>query len=496
MDNGPPATALAERRSAALALWLGPLLGLLVYLFVPDHYSGAAGETLQFAPAARAVVGILVWMALWWLVEPVPLPVTSLLPALLFPLCGIGDLATTLAPYADPLIFLFLGGFLLSNAVQKWNLHRVFALRLLALTGRGAGRLVGAAMAATAFVSLWLSNTATAVLMLPVALSITERPGVDVHLRKCLLLGVAYSATIGGMGTLIGTPPNLFVASFLAQHHDVQVDFLRWLGIGLPLVLTVLPLTWLVLTRWCFPLQPGQEIALEAHQFQSGPLGSGARRTLAVFSVAAVCWMFRVFIVDVEIAGLRPLAGLTDTGIALAAALALFLLPSAPARAGRRAVPLLDWDDAKTLPWGTLLLFGGGLSLAAAISTTGVDAALGAWVAGVPALPPWLVIAVIAATVVFVSEVASNIATAAAMTPLLVAAAPALGLAPTTVAVVTGLAASSAYMMPVGTAANALVYGTGAVTTRDMIRAGFVLNVASVVLITLVGVWVLPLVLP
>lgn len=493
MECGVPATVSTERRASPLALWLGPLLGLLIYLLVPEHYSGGTGESLQLGTAGRAVVGIMAWMALWWLTEPVPLPVTSLLPALLFPLCGVADMSATLAPYADPLIFLFLGGFLLSAAVQKWELHRFFALRLLALTGHGAGRLVAGVMVATAFISFWLSNTATAVLMLPVALSIAERPGVDIPLRKCLLLGVAYSATIGGIGTLIGTPPNLFVASFLAQHHDLQLDFTRWAMFGMPVCLSVLPLAWWVLTRVCFPLGRAHDVALAAHSFDSAPLGRGARRTLLIFGAAAGGWMFRTFLVDLEIAGVRPLAALTDTGIALAAALALYLVGSGE---GGRAARLLDWDDARALPWGTLLLFGGGLSLAAGISATGVDRALGAMVAGIPALPAWVVIAVIATTVIFVSEIASNIATAAAMTPLLVAAAPALGLSPATVAIVTGLAASSAYMMPVGTAANALVYGTGVVRTRDMVRAGFMLNVASVGIITLVGVWLLPLVLP
>ncbi|MGE3772913.1 MAG: SLC13 family permease, partial [Gammaproteobacteria bacterium] len=392
----------AERRATPFALWLGPALGLLVFLLVPEHYSGGTGTTLHLDLMGRAVVGIMAWMALWWLAEPVPLPVTSLLPALLFPLLGIAETGAALAPYADPLIFLFLGGFLLSSAVQKWDLHRVFAFRILALTGRDAGRLVAGVMGATAFISLWLSNTATAVLMLPVALSIADRPGVDTHLRKSLVLGVAYGATIGGMGTLIGTPPNLFVASFLGQHHDYELDFLHWSMFGLPIVACMLPFTWWVLTRWCFPLGQTHEIGLAAHQFESRPLDGGARRTLIVFVVAAGCWMFRALLVDLEIAGLRPLAALSDTGIALAAALALFLLGSGTREDDGRAPRLLDWDDAKSVPWGTLLLFGGGLCLAAAISATGVDRALGAVVAGVPALPAWMVIAVSAATVVCV----------------------------------------------------------------------------------------------
>jgi sodium-dependent dicarboxylate transporter 2/3/5 len=492
MEAGGAHPMSADRRSAALVL-LGPALGLIAFLAAPVQYSGAGGELLALDLAARAVIGILVWMASWWLSEAVPLPVTSLLPALLFPLVGIADAATAMAPYADPLIFMFLGGFLLSTAVQKWDLHRMFAYRLVSLTGHSPARLVAGIMLATAFISMWISNTATAVLMLPVALSIADRSDVDDDLRKCLLLGVAYSATIGGMGTLIGTPPNLFVASFLAQHHDVQIDFLHWLGIGMPVVLLVLPGTWLLLTRWCFPLHATPGISDDNARFSTAPLGPAGRRTLLVFSMAATCWICRVLLVKLELGGVRPFAGLTDTGIAIAAALVLFLLPAGRSRPG---ATLLAWEDAKAVPWGTLILFGGGLSLAAAISATGVDRAVGSLVAGLPAMPTWVVIAVIATTVVFVSEVASNIATAAAMTPLLVAAGPALGLTPTACAVVTGLAASSAYMMPVGTAANALVYGTGAVSTRDMMRAGFLLNVVSIALITAVGVWLLPLVLP
>lgn len=476
----------AERRVTLLVL-LGPALGLLALLLVPAHYETGTGAPLELDFAARAVVGILVWMAFWWLSEAVPLPITSLLPALLFPLCGIAGPGPALAPYADPLIFMFLGGFLLSTAVQKWDLHRLFAFRLMRLTGDSPGRLVAGLMFATAFISMWISNTATAVLMLPVALSLAERKGVDVHLRKCLLLGVAYSATIGGIGTLIGTPPNLFVASFLRLHHGVEIDFLHWLAVGMPVVTIVLPLTWLVLTRWCFPL--GDTRGCPAPGAGPGPMSDGGRRTLMVFGTAAACWILRGFLTDLEFLGHRPLAGLTDTGIALAAAIVLFLLPAGGDRGG---AALLEWEDARGVPWGTLLLFGGGLSLAAAIATTGVDRAVGALLAGMPPLPLWLVIAVVVTTVVFVSEVASNIATAAAMTPLLVAAGPALGLDAVACAIVTGLAASSAYMMPVGTAANALAYGTGIVGTRDMVRAGLLLNLGSVVAITAIGVWLVP----
>lgn len=224
-------------------------------------------------------------------------------------------------------------------------------------------------------------------------------------------------------------------------------------------------------------------------------MSRAARRTLAVFTLTAGSWVCRGLLVELEFGGRRPFAALSDTGIALAATLALFTLASGARTADGRAARLLDWSDAKTVPWGTLLLFGGGLSLASAIATTGVDRALGATLAGLPALAPWAILAVIVTVVVFVSEIASNTATAAAMAPLLIAAAPALGLTPATAAVVTGLAASCAFMMPVGTPGNALVYGTGAIDIRDMVRAGLFLNAVAIVILTLVGLWLVPLVL-
>ena len=473
---------------AVLGLLAGPLLGLLVFNVLPAHYFDATGGEVAFSFAARSVVGLAVWMAVWWLTEIVPLPVTSLLPVAIFPLLGIADFPAAAAPYADPLIFLFLGGFLLSIAIEKWELHTLLAWRLLRVTGHSPAVLVGAVMAITAFISMWISNTATAVLMLPVALSIAGGPGVAPALRKCLLLGVAYSATIGGMGTLIGTPPNLFVVSFLAQHHGVHLHFIHWLMVGLPMVLVMLPFTWWVLTRWCFPLDKVAQVPLTIGAGVLPVLTTPARRTLWVFALAAGAWITRIWLVDLPIGAARPLAGLSDPSIGLLAALALFLIPATK----RSVTPLLTWSDTARVPWGTLLLFGGGLSLAAAISTTGVDRALGAALADVPRMPAWAVVAMIATVVIFVSEIASNIATAAALTPLLAAAAPALGLTPTVCAVVTGLAASSAYMMPVGTAPNALVYGTGELSAGEMARAGLILNLASIVLITLVGVWLIP----
>ncbi len=472
-------------------LLAGPLLAVVLFGGLPLTFTVASGATITLDPAARWTVACIAWMAWWWLAEPLPLPVTSLIPALFFPLLGVQSLQQTLIPYADPLLFLFFGGFVLAAAIEKWNLHRRFAFSLLRLSGGRTHRLVLAIMVATAFISLWLSNTATAVLMFPVALSLARHELASENLRKCLVLAVAYGATIGGIGTLIGTPPNIFAASFLHSQYHLTLDFWTWLGFGMPMVVTMLPFTYWMLTRVCFPLgelrlglftDDGPELSWRWSQ-----LPPAARVTLGVFLGAVVAWMSRAAMVELELGGHRPLRALTDTGIALAAALTLFVLPL---RGGHS--PALTWEDTRSLPWGTLLLFGGGLSLAAAISANHIDTALGALLAGIPAYPKPVVIAAIAASVIFVSEIASNIATAAAMIPLLAAAAPALGLSPASATIVAGLAASSAYMLPVGTAPNALAYGSGFLSTRDMARAGLALNVFSIALIVLVGLYLVP----
>ncbi len=475
-----------------LALLCGPLLCVGLYCLLPSHYVDSAGHSVVFGAAARWTVGCIAWMAVWWLSEVVPLAATSLLPGMLFPLLGVASLEATFAPYADPLLFLFLGGFVIAIAIEKWGLHRRLAYSLLGVTG-SAPHLVLAILSATAFISLWLSNTATAVLMLPVALSIASHESATNNLRKCLMLAVAYGSTIGGMGTLIGTPPNVFVASFLRSNYGVSLDFWKWLAIGLPMVAVMLPFTFWLLTRMRFPLSTTLVLTLPDHGEQSlcwSHLPPAARQTLCVFALAAVAWTTRALLVTVEIGGVRPFTNLSDAGIAVTAAVALFALPVPGLWR-----PVLEWDDTRGIPWGTLLLFGGGLSLAAAITANGVDKTLGAYLAGVPLLPKPVVIAAIAATVIFVSEIASNIATAAALTPLLAAAAPAFGLTPVEAAVVTGLGASSAYMLPVGTAPNALAYGSGFLTTRDMAGTGIVLNLVSIALIVLVTCWVVPRVL-
>jgi sodium-dependent dicarboxylate transporter 2/3/5 len=388
------------------------------------------------------------------------------------------------------------------------------ALVALRVAGDRPARVVGSFMAVTAFISLWVSNTATAIMMLPVATSLidlVERqmggadgagaareggsaatgapafgdPASPVRpFALALLLGMAYATSIGGVGTPIGTPPNLFLLSYLDEHLGRQISFVRWMAVGIPLVLVFLPLCWLLLTRLLFPvgferIRGGRELVARALE-DVGPMKAGERITLAVFLLASTLWVSQPILVDLEVAGHRPLSGLSDAGIAMLAALLLFVLP-VDRRAG---VFALDWRTAERLPFGVLILFGGGLSLAAALEANGVGELLGAQVAGFAGLPSLVVVLAVVTGVVFLSELTSNTATAATVVPILGALAPGLGLDPLLLVVPATFAASLAFMLPVGTPPNAVVFGTGRVGVSEMTRAGFWLNWIGIVLIT------------
>jgi sodium-dependent dicarboxylate transporter 2/3/5 len=494
----------AMHRVRRAGLWAGPLLALASFWLLPERYSTGAG-TAEFTLAGRATLAMVAWMATWWMTEAVDIEVTALLPLALFPLLGITTIAKAAAPYASDTIFLFMGGFILGLAIERWGLGRRIAFFTLRLTGPRPAAMTAGFMAATAFLSMWISNTAAAAMMVPIAMSVValvrkarEDEGAGASegpFATGLLLAVAYSASVGGIATLIGSPPNGIAARFIAQTWRDEVTFLDWLAIGLPFTLAFLPVAWLILTRVLFPAGfaqvPGGREMIAAQYARLGPMGSGERVTLAVFAGAAFLWVFGGLLRDVAVAGVRPLAGLTDAGVAMLAALALFLAPVDRAR-GVRA---MDWETASRLPWGVLILFGGGLSLAAAVEANGVSAFIGHATRGLAVLPAfWLFVAVIAMTV-FLSEFTSNTAQVATMTPVLAAMAPALGLDPKMLVVVCALAASSAYMMPVGTPPNAIVFGTGMVRMPQMIRAGFVLNLAGIAVITAIGWWLVPAVL-
>lgn len=485
-----------RRRGQRWGLPAGPLLALLAWLLLPDSHPGTSGEIVAFSAAGRATAAVALWMAVWWLSEAIPISATALLPLALLPLLGATPIADAAAPYANELIFLFMGGFLIALAMERHGLHRRIAWVALRLVGDRPASMVGGFMAVSALLSMWVSNTATAIVMLPVATSLVELvrrqvcppggrgdPDAVAAFATCLMLGIAYAASIGGMATPIGTPPNLFAISFLRTELDVDISFVRWMGVGLPLVAVFLPTTWLLLTRWVRPIRLGRiegAAGLAGRQLQElGPMSRAERIALAVFLGAAGLWVTRPWLVGLGLWGARPLAGLSDAGIAMLAAVVLFVAPSG--RDGRR---VLDWETAQRLPWGILLLFGGGLSLAASIQANGVGELLGGQVAAFAGLPPLLVVVGVVTGIVFLTELTSNTATTATLVPILASLAPGLGLDPLQLVVPATLAASCAFMLPVATPPNAIVFASGLVTIAEMRRAGFWLNWVSVVVVT------------
>lgn len=470
-------SGFTARHAAALTIGVALLVGTL-FLPAPD------GMPL----AAWHVAGVTGLMAAWWIGEALPIPVTALIPIILFPLLGVATINDTAAPYANPLIFLFLGGFMIALAMERWNLHRRIALNILQRFGACPAALVAGFLVATACLSMWLSNTATAVMMLPIALSVIGLlhresvvalpPEEDRNFAVCLLLAIAYGASIGGLGTLIGTPPNALLAAFVKKSYDVEIGFGQWMLVGLPLVAVMLPLAWIVLTRYAFPVRhtaiEGAEKVIAAELAACGPITTPEKRVALVFGMTAALWIFRPVI-----AQQLPEVPLSDPVIALLGALAMFIIP---ADRGNGEF-LLDWPSTKRLPWGVLILFGGGLSLAAAISDTGLADWVGQTLETATGFPPIILIALIAAIVVFLTEVTSNTATAAVFLPILAAFALSSGVEPLLFLIPAALAASCAFMMPVATPPNAIVFGSGHLSIPQMARAGFALNVAAIFLI-------------
>jgi sodium-dependent dicarboxylate transporter 2/3/5 len=458
-------------------LVLGPVLFLLTWLLP------APGD---MTPEAWRTAGIAALMATWWIGEPVPIPVTALLPIVLFPLGGLASIGTLMPAYAHPIVFLFLGGFIIALAMERSGLHRRIAYGLIGVLGLQPRRIIAGFLLAAALLSMWVSNTATALMMLPIALSVAALvpEGEDAPtFRMALLLAVAYGATTGGMGTLIGTPPNALLAAYLESNHDIHIGFGQWMLLGVPLVFLALPLVYLVLTRVSFhvgqePLRAvGELIAAERQRL--GRLAGDERLVAIVFAFTALAWVTRPWLQE-----LVPL--LSDTTIAILAAVVLFLLP-VPGQPGRR---VMDWEGVRALPWDVLLLFGGGLCLAGQIKGSGLSAWLGALAGGLDGLPVLLVMAVLCLGILLLTELTSNTATAATFLPVIATVAVGLGQPVLLLLVPTALAANCSYMMPVGTPPNAIVFGGGAIPLPVMARAGLWLNLALVPLIVGI-VWLL-----
>jgi sodium-dependent dicarboxylate transporter 2/3/5 len=459
----------------------GPLFFLATVLIpAPAGFEGSSWQ----------VLGLTGWIALWWALEAIPLAATALLPIIVVPLIGVPNTRAVIAEYANGSVLLILGGFLVALAMERWRLHRRMAFAIMSRVGTEPRRLVLGMMVSTAFISMWVSNTSSALMMLPVALAIasmavaptTPAAGRDLsNFTAALLLAVAYGATIGGMGTLIGTPTNALVQGFMARNFGVDISFVDWLAFGLPTVAILLPSAWFLLVRVGLPFDPGA-VPLDRAAVHSGFAGLGRmsteeRRVAWVAGTAALLWISRPWLT-----GLPGLSGLDDTAIAVAAGLSLFLVPS-----GRPREALLRPADLERLPWAVLLLFGGGLALAAAIQESTLAQTLGVLLSGLGGWPlPLLIIAMVMLLIVW-TELNSNVSTAATFMPIM--AAVAAGSEHSVLALVApaAMAASAGFMLPVGTPANALVFGTGRVSFRQMLRAGWSVNLAAALIISAVG---------
>ncbi|MSO98406.1 MAG: DASS family sodium-coupled anion symporter [Rhodospirillaceae bacterium] len=456
--------------------------GVLVFLPPPEGMSDKGID----------VAAVLALMAIWWICEPVPVYATALIPLVLFPLLGVMEIKTAAAPYANPTIFLFMGGFMIALAMQRWGLHRRIALTILSWTGTGPRQLVGGILAATVFISMWINNTSTTLMMLPIAISILplmRREGVDEsrHFETAMVLAVAYGASIGGLGTLIGTAPNALLAAFIQQTYGITISFVAWMMVGIPASVTIAFLCWVLLCRVLYPLSAtpvlGVEELLAKDRATLGPISTGEKIVAGAFLAAAGLWISQPLL-----ASLVPDLKLSDAGIAMTVAFALFVIPVDL----KRNVFALNWEWAVKLPWGLLVLFGGGLSLADAAGSSGLAEWVGAGLVSWSTVPVWVMIAVFVAMIVFLSEIASNTAATAALLPVLGTAALAMGENPLLLCIAGAMAASGGFMLPVATPPNAIVFGSGHVTVAQMARAGFWLDVIWIVVVSVAAVTLLP----
>lgn len=486
-------------RRQLIGLWAGLVLAMgLQFIPVPVELvaiTGSAGE----ARSAWIVLSLLLLMACWWVSEAIPIPVTSLLPLVVLPFFSVQSIRQTSGDYFHPIVVLLLGGFIVAKAIERWNLHERIALGVVVRMGASPGRLIAGFMLAAAILSMWISNTATSIMMMPiavsVALAVTDGRTGGRGFTFALLLGIAYACSIGGLGTYIGTPTNLLIKDALEGATGREIDFVSWMMLGVPAVILLLPIAWFVLTRWAFKVSiddtsAGQAVIAD-RLAALGPVTIPERCTIMVFGLIASLWIFGRPLRGLEIGGIMPFAGLTDHVTAIFGVVLCFLVPS-----GSRREPgssLLDWKTAESIPWGVVLLFGGGMALAGAIRGSGLGDWVGSELEIFAALPALLVILLVATLVIFVTEVTSNIATAAALTPVLISLADRTDLDPVLLGAPVALAASCAFMLPMATGPNAVVFATDKVSLPTMARAGVRLNLLAIFAITGVSYVIAPL---
>ena len=465
---------------------LGPLVFVSTFfLSTPDEMSENGFRLL----------GVILWMAIWWISEVVPIAVTALLPIILFPSLNILNIQETGSNYGHKYIFLFIGGFILANAIQKWNLHKRIALNIILKLGGSTDKIILGFMLATGFLSMWISNTATTVMMLPIALSVinqlNDHPDTleneNKVFGKALMLGVAYSASAGGIATLIGTPPNLIFAGFAQDNFNIEISFFQWMKIGLPISIILMVFIWLLLTKYAFKLNkvgfPGGKEEIKRLLFKMGKISNEEKKILFVFTLTILCWIFRKNTINLLI------PNFDDSMIAISSAIILFILPSKD-----KKEPILKWKDAVTIPWGILLLFGGGLSIAKGFQSTGLDTWIGEQLTFMTFTNSFIIILIVVAGVNFLTEMTSNMATTAMLLPVMIPLANLMQINPYLLLVGTTLAASCAFMLPVATPPNAVVFGSRLLKISDMVKAGIMINIFSIILILIMVYFGIPLI--
>ena len=466
-------------------LLLGPLVFILILIFADP--SGLSQE-------GKAILASTIWIAIWWITEAAPISVTALLPIILFPLTGGLDLKTTTAAFGHKFIFLFIGGFILAIAIEKWNLHKRIALNIIRLVGTNKSNIILGFMIATAFLSMWISNTATSVMMLPVALAIIAQlkdnpqtlENENITFGKALMLAIAYSASIGGMATLIGTPPNLVFAGIIKTNYNIEITFLEWMSFGLPVSIILLTICWAYLTKYAFKFK-SKEFSSGKDEINNqikslGKISYEEKTVLIVFIFTALLWIIQSFVLK------KLIPNIDDTIIAIISAVTLFILPTGDIKS-----TILKWEDTTKLPWGILLLFGGGMALAKGFDSSGLAVWIGNQLTSLESFPFILLLFILIASVNFLTEITSNLATTAMILPVLVSLSTVINIHPYYLLIGATVAASCAFMLPVATPPNAVVFGSKLLTINDMVKKGFWMNLISIFVLTLLVYFLVPL---
>jgi sodium-dependent dicarboxylate transporter 2/3/5 len=465
--------------------WLGPLLFTVAIVFNP----------LGLDDKACKVIAVAALMITWWISEALPMPAVALTPLFLFPLLGIATISETAAPYANEVIFLFMGGFMIGLAIEKWHLHKRIALTIVKWTGTSGDRIILGFIISTGFISMWLSNTATTMMMFPIAtsvISVVHEDGIDTkkaaNFSLCIMLSIAYASNFGGIATIIGTPPNVAYASFINKHYGYDISFANWMIICLPIAILLCYGLYLIMVKWLFPnrieASPEMHRKIMTDLEALGPMTPSEKRVMWIFVLTAGLWITRDLINQLH------LFKLDDNMIAVLGALLMFIVPAGNKE--NKDEKLLDWSDTKKMAWGILLLFGGGITLANALQNAGLIELLGQWIAHYSGTDVLLILIVVTVVSIFMSEVMSNIAQVIVLAPVVTGIADALHMNPFMLGIPMTLAASCASMMPMGTPPNAIVFASGHIQLRQMIKVGLIMNVMSIVLIVLFSYFILP----